>query len=349
MDGLDSRIQVSTDDAAFFVAQGLRTINNDDGRDDINVGAWPDDVDHNRPGPRDSASSLDGLYYPADTLGQIAFRTAMLNKTDLFLRYLRDGAAGWKQQVLVNSFGGNVGRSGVAEVSIGVEGIVARTDVAAITPTLPPLTDAQDGLDARILKSGVETSMSNETMTDSGDGLTFTIDDTTKEVFARLTALTVEVDPGGGFVVNTANTINRLSGSVTFDADQTGNPVQISGFFVPMTTVAEAMEYSWELTRANTDKGRFKDDHMRRGYGPLSFGGSASMFFDSAADFEAIVDTKEIFVVEFQQELVVDLRAWVTLSQDTESSDRSSTVDEAISFSGAADSERRMVSFGAGA
>lgn len=349
MDGLDTRVLVGTDGSTFTMAQGINSVSNPDEREAIDVAAWPDDPDHKRYGPRNSTSSLSGFYYPDDTNGQKVFLDAILDKTKPYLQYLRDGAEGWEQQGLVSSFGVSVGRDGVAEVSIGFEGTEARTSVSGESPTTPALTDAQDGLDARVYKAGSSSAFSDEACSDTGNGTLWQIDDTSKRVWDRTGTITVEVSTDGGstWSANTDNTVDRLFGTIDFDSDQSGNDVRVSGNYLDMTaSVGEAREYDWELAREIVDKSRFQDDHNRKGYGGLSFSGSVNLFYDSAADFEADISGKTILVLEFQQEQAADLRAWVVFSGDEESSERNGTVGESVSFEGAADADRRMVSTG---
>lgn len=350
MDGLDSRLLISpeSDGSTFTMVQGLNQWSSPYERELIDTAAWPDDVDHKRYGPLNSTGSGSGFYYPDDTNGQGVFRSAIVDKTKPYVKYLRDGAAGHEQQVLVSSFGVSVGRSGVAEVSIGVEGTEDRTAVSGESPTVPALTDAQDGLDARVYKSGTSTSFSDEACTEVS-GTVFQITDDTKRVWDRTASITVEVSTDGGstWTENTSNTIDRLFGTITFDSTQTGNMVRVSGNYLDMTaSVAEAYEYDWELARAITDKSAFDDDHNKKGYGPLSLSGSVNLYYDSSADFESDVNGKTILVLEFQQEQSADMRCWVVFGGDEESSERSGTVGESISFEGAADADRRMVSFG---
>lgn len=347
MDGLDSRVLVSDEDSTYVMAQGLNEFTGGDERSAVEAAAWPDDADHSRYGPRNTTASTGGIYHPDDTNGQVKFRDSIMDKSDLWIKYLRDGAAGWKQKVRVASFGVSVARDGVAEVSIDLEGTGARSSVSGESPTVPALTDAKDGLDARLLKSGTSTAFSNETCTEVS-ATVFQITDADKRVWDRTASITVEVSTDGGstWTENTDNTIDRLFGTITFDSSQTGNDVRVSGNYLPMTNVAEAKEFEWSLTRNITDKSAFNDDDNEKSYGSLAFEGSGTLNYDSTADFESDINDKTFRVMEFQQGESVDARAWVVVASDEETTERNSPVEESVSFSGAADADRRVVSFG---
>jgi predicted secreted protein len=73
-------------------------------------------------GLKDGSYSLGGFYNPTDTNGQAAIRSAFLNDTALFVQFLPDGVAGFKQEVKVSKFEVSAGVDGTVEVSIDLEG-----------------------------------------------------------------------------------------------------------------------------------------------------------------------------------------------------------------------------------
>jgi predicted secreted protein len=80
-------------------------------------------------GLKDGSFSLSGFYNPSDTTGQVAIRNAWLNDTTLFVQYLPNATAGFQQEVKVSKFDIKASASGVAEVSIELEGNGAITAV----------------------------------------------------------------------------------------------------------------------------------------------------------------------------------------------------------------------------
>lgn len=73
-------------------------------------------------GLKDASYSLSGFYDPTDTNGQVAIRSAFLDDSTLFVRFLPDGSTGFQQEVKVSSFEVSASADGVIEVSIDLEG-----------------------------------------------------------------------------------------------------------------------------------------------------------------------------------------------------------------------------------
>lgn len=96
--------------------------------------------------------------------------------------------------------------------------------------------------------TGASTSMTDESMSDTGNGTLWTIDDTDKNVFDPGVTFTVEVDSGGGYsTVSASNyTLRYEVGAVDFDSSQSGNNVRIDGSYLPKYTIFEG--YATEPT-----------------------------------------------------------------------------------------------------
>lgn len=73
-------------------------------------------------GIKDASYQIQGFYDPADTNGQLIIRTALVASSNLFVRWLPNGVAGFEQQVRVASFDTNVTYDGAVEVSISLDG-----------------------------------------------------------------------------------------------------------------------------------------------------------------------------------------------------------------------------------
>ena len=124
---------------------------------------------------------------------------------------------------------------------------------------------ALSGQKAKLELVGSSTSMSNESMSDTGNGTLWYIDDDAKFIFDPDTALTVEVDTGGGFsTVAPANyTIRYLIGAVDFDADQSGNTVRISGSYLPRHAVAEVTTSDRSFDAGVQETPQYQDDGVQ--------------------------------------------------------------------------------------
>lgn len=71
-------------------------------------------------GIRDCTFTIDGNWESADTTGQDVIRSAYENDTALFVQFLPNGTAGFKQEVKVSKFE-IAGASGAGKVSISIE------------------------------------------------------------------------------------------------------------------------------------------------------------------------------------------------------------------------------------
>jgi len=125
---------------------------------------------------------------------------------------------------------------------------------------------ALSGQHAKLQLIGSSTSMSNESMSDIGNGTVWYIDADAKFVFDPDTALTVEVDSGSGFATVPASdyTVRYLIGAVEFDSDQSGNSVRISGAYLPRHTVAEVTSSDRSFDAGAEETPQYQDDAVRR-------------------------------------------------------------------------------------
>lgn len=71
---------------------------------------------------KDATYDLKCHYNIADTTGQLAVRSAMINDTELWVEMLPDGTVGYKQQVLVSKFVVGAPINGVISCDITLEG-----------------------------------------------------------------------------------------------------------------------------------------------------------------------------------------------------------------------------------
>lgn len=119
---------------------------------------------------------------------------------------------------------------------------------------------------ARVIASGAAVAMTDEAMSDSGDGLTFTLDDATKNIFDPDATFVVEVDSGGGFAAaaTSSYSIDYLLGEVTFNSSQTGNSVQITGSYLPKFTLAQGRSATFDVTVNLADSSVLGDQGERR-------------------------------------------------------------------------------------
>lgn len=122
------------------------------------------------------------------------------------------------------------------------------------------------GFNTLIELTGTATSMSAESMSDTGNGTLWVIGDAAKNIFDPAATFTVEVDSGTGFAtVSPANyTIRYLVGAVEFDTTQAGNSVRISGDYLPKHEVLRGYSADPSVSPTLADATAFGDAALRR-------------------------------------------------------------------------------------
>jgi predicted secreted protein len=119
--GKKGRLKVSTDNAAFSVVAGLKsvTVELDGGTvDDDEFGVdWKQRLQT----LKDVKFSFQGSFRPTDTNGQLAIRSALINDTPLYAEWLPDNGttanAGFKVQVVPTKFSVDPAVDGINAVS----------------------------------------------------------------------------------------------------------------------------------------------------------------------------------------------------------------------------------------
>jgi len=116
------------------------------------------------------------------------------------------------------------------------------------------------GSDAQIWATDTEdaTSMSGESMSDVGDGVTFTIDDASKNIFDP--SATFAFSDSGGTIAPSDYTIRYAVGAVVFDVAPTAPVTLDSGSYLPKYKAAKGYETSFSLDTQLQDVTTFEDE-----------------------------------------------------------------------------------------
>src|SRR5688500_3101456 len=124
MKGINARISVSTTEAGVYtVVAEVREGTINIGGENIDVAFFGTSVWTTRiQGRKDVTLSLSGYLVPGDTNGQVAIRSALINDTDVFVKYLWDGTNGFRAQYRVAAFNVNADVDGIVGLSIELEG-----------------------------------------------------------------------------------------------------------------------------------------------------------------------------------------------------------------------------------
>lgn len=155
------------------------------------------------------------------------------------------------------------------------------------------------------------TTRTDYAMTDSGDGLVWHTSTGDRYIFDPGTPITVEVD-----ATPTASgwTFDYLLGLLTFDADQSGSTVTITGESFDMFTIAQASSATISITAQMLDQTVFQNTAINRLAGLFDVTGTVSRFEVGTADYDSGAGTFTIFnEILNRRTVVLELRPDLTL------------------------------------
>lgn len=213
---------------------------------------------------------------------------------------------------------------------------------------------AMHGKKALVKVSGEGVEFTDEATTRVTANTVYQITNAAKRVWDRSATITVEVDAdgggGGGYAVADPDTytINRLTGTVTFDDDQGADAiVRVDGTYLPLSTAAEGRAYAYELSASNPPGSQFGDTAVvRPAQGLLDIAGSVGAWHSADTYFSDALLAGVPVVLEFYSDSsgAFDCRAWVLLEKDGIQSVIDGLVEEDVEFVGAADADGRTIS-----
>lgn len=113
-------------------------------------------------------------------------------------------------------------------------------------------------------------AMTEQAMTDSGDGLRFVTTDATKNFWDPRVEPVIEDD---GVVVSSGYTVDYLMGQIVFDAPPTG-PVTVTGSYLPRFVLPACRSHTLNLSANMLESTVYGDDAVRREVGLLDISGT---------------------------------------------------------------------------
>jgi hypothetical protein len=201
--------------------------------------------------------------------------------------------------------------------------------------------------------------MSDEPMSDTGNGTLFRIDDSSMEVFDPNTSFTVSVD--GSAVSADTYDIHYLTGAVEFDSSKAGSDITITGAYLPTSNVMDAFSTDYSRSYTEIDQTVFEDVGFDRTYGlaecEVTIGHLDSDDYpldgQSGSEkslSELLVEEDREIVVEYQPSGLSNVdsgtrqgyvhRAWVKMTSDERSTEVDGRHEASITLTG---SERDSV------
>lgn len=128
--GFSGKIQFSVDDSTYYDVAGMNSASYDIGRGKIEITAFGDTAPNAIAGLKTFKGEASGYYSDADTNGQVALLSAMLNGTDAYIKCLPDGTNGYKAKVIITSAKSSASAGDeAAKFSFSWENIAAPTAV----------------------------------------------------------------------------------------------------------------------------------------------------------------------------------------------------------------------------
>ncbi|ATW27947.1 hypothetical protein [Candidatus Formimonas warabiya] len=189
---------------------------------------------------------------------------------------------------------------------------------------------AYAGKKALVKIPGTAVAFTDEATTTS-DNKSYQITNTTKRVWHKTAAVTVEVN---GTVTGEQYTLNRLNGTVTFSvANGSRGTVTVTGQYLPMSAAAEAHEWKLTMEAENLEVTPFQAVYRTKIQGLKGASGSISQW--NVIDryyYNALVGGNPLVLELYPQDTLTPLKIWAVLNSDELSAALDAAQDEAVSF-----------------
>lgn len=293
----------------------------------------------------DRTLSMSGYYDPAN-VAQILVRDSLISKTSLYTKYYPLGTDGRKQLMVVDSFGIAASVGGLTTMSADFSGAGAVSDLAGAAPALSATeTQPYSGRQALIKASGTGVGMTAEATTDGGSHTDYQITDAAKRIISPYASVTVLKDAVAESAAN--YTINRLTGTVTFLSALVGTEaITVTSTYLPMTTIADASEWSLDISNNSEDASVLGDTWMKRENTLGDVSGSLNRFHVDNAFITKVV-AQAVIMLEFyvQSSSIPEARAWAILTGVATDPQATSLITEGMDWVGTIDTEGRSLAF----
>lgn len=204
---------------------------------------------------------------------------------------------------------------------------------------------AVQGRKALVKVTGSAVAFTTEATTRLTANTVYQITSATKRVWSPTATITVYKDAVSQSAA--LYTLDRLNGKITFLSDIGGSAVvTVSGDYLPLSTAAEAKEYSYEISKDVLDDTAFGDSYRTKVPGLMSVSGSISRWYSTDTYFSDAVQSDTPVVLEMWSDSSAsfDCRLWAFISRDGTTAPLKGLVDESVSFIGTTDTDLRSIS-----
>lgn len=199
------------------------------------------------------------------------------------------------------------------------------------------------GKKALVKVSSDSISFSAETFSTTDDK-TYTIDDTTKNLWCSDCTITVYEDSS---VTTEDYEINRLTGEIIFaTVDGTRGAITADGEYLPLSIALESYDYTYSLSANNVNKNSFGDNFTKRTQTLIDVSGSLVRFYQVDSYFiNSLLSNKSVIIELYSDSSNdYDIRIRALLSTNEVSAVVDGLVEESIDFEGTHDNENRVIS-----
>lgn len=199
------------------------------------------------------------------------------------------------------------------------------------------------GRKAQVKIPSAAIAFTDEATTSAGDGVNYQITNAVKRVWDATATITVKV--GGSPVSATTYTLNRLTGTVVFNVTDLGRAaVTVSGSYLPLSVLAEARSYTYELTAKNDPDSAFGDDYVTRVQAKKDLRGSLSRWhIETYFSAALLADTQLVFQFYAAATASPELTCWGKLTSRGFNAVQDGLQEESLDFVGTLDADNRAI------
>ncbi len=203
---------------------------------------------------------------------------------------------------------------------------------------------AIQGRKALVKVSGTSSAFAAEATTAVTAGTVYQITSTAKRVWDRSATITVLKDAVAQAA--TLYTLNRLTGTITFGSTVGASVITVTGSYLPLSTAAEAKQYSYTVSQSPLDDTAFADSWNTKVLSLKSVSGSLSEWHTADTYFTDALVAGDPVVLEMYSDSAgsADVKIWAMLNQTQIESALESLVGKSVDFVGAADADGRTIS-----
>lgn len=192
----------------------------------------------------------------------------------------------------------------------------------------------------RLKLSGAPAAFTTEACTDTGDGKTYQITNVAKRVWDPTASISVfynaVLKPASSY------TLNRLAGTITFATAPGALAVTVTGFYLPMTTVAEGKSFGFATKATTLEDIAFGDTDITRAVIEKMASGTIGMaWLDNSFHAAFVAGGQLVVEIATAGGATPIARAWALLTERSHDGSAQAWQDESLSWESTPDADGR--------